>query len=114
MLVVLLFEILDDLNNLFIVMCKLFSVDWYCGYIQGKQFVMIGYLDLVKDVGVIVVGWVQYEFQEVLVVFVEEFDVILILFYGCGGIIGCGGLLVYVVIYFQFLGLLDGGFCVIE
>lgn len=28
--------------------------------------------------------------------------------------IGCGGLLVYVVIYLQFFGLLEGGFCVIE
>lgn len=61
MLVVLLFEMFDDLNNLLDVMCKFLFIDWYCGYVKGCQFVMIGYFDLVKDVGVLVVGWVQYQ-----------------------------------------------------
>lgn len=58
MLVVLLFEIFDDLNNVNDVMIQLFNIDWYCGLIQGKQMVMIGYFDLVKDVGVMAVFWV--------------------------------------------------------
>ncbi|MDN6681823.1 MAG: phosphoenolpyruvate carboxylase, partial [Enterobacterales bacterium] len=37
-----LFETLDDLNNAEDVMTQLLSIDWYRGFIQGKQMVMIG------------------------------------------------------------------------
>ena len=40
-----LFETLDDLNNSPVVMQKLLSIDWYKKYVNGHQFVMIGYSD---------------------------------------------------------------------
>lgn len=47
-----LFETLDDLNNADDVMTQLLNIDWYRGFIQGKQMVMIGYSDSAKDAGV--------------------------------------------------------------
>lgn len=44
-----LFETLDDLNNADDVMSQLLNIDWYRGFIQGKQMVMIGYSDSAKD-----------------------------------------------------------------
>lgn len=38
--------------------------------------------------------------MDVLVKVSEEVGIELILFYGCGGMIGCGGVLVYVVLFF--------------
>lgn len=38
--------------------------------------------------------------MEVLVKVGEEVGIEFILFYGCGGIIGCGGVFVYVVLFF--------------
>lgn len=43
-----LFETLDDLNNANDVMTQLLNIDWYRGFIQGKQMVMIGYSDSAK------------------------------------------------------------------
>ena len=109
-----LFETLDDLNNSPIVMRKLLSIDWYRGYIQGKQFVMIGYSDSAKDAGAIAAGWAQYESQEALVALAEEFDIKLTLFHGRGGTIGRGGLPAHAAIHSQPPGSLDGGFRVTE
>ena len=47
-----LFETLDDLNNANDVMSQLLNIDWYRGFIRGKQMVMIGYSDSAKDAGV--------------------------------------------------------------
>lgn len=47
-----LFETLDDLNNANDVMTQLLNIDWYRGFIRGKQMVMIGYSDSAKDAGV--------------------------------------------------------------
>ena len=80
-----LFETLDDLNNARDVINNLLSVDWYRGYIQGQQYVMIGYSDSAKDAGALAAGWAQYESQEALVALAEEFDVSLTLFHGRGG-----------------------------
>ncbi|MGR5488720.1 phosphoenolpyruvate carboxylase, partial [Vibrio alfacsensis] len=55
-----LFETLDDLNNSEAVMKQLFDIDWYRGYIQNHQMVMIGYSDSAKDAGVMSAGWAQY------------------------------------------------------
>ncbi|MDC8832248.1 phosphoenolpyruvate carboxylase [Alteromonas gilva] len=109
-----LFETLDDLNNSPTVMRKLLSIDWYRGYIQGTQFVMIGYSDSAKDAGAIAAGWAQYESQEALVALAEEFDIKLTLFHGRGGTIGRGGLPAHAAIHSQPPGSLDGGFRVTE
>lgn len=109
-----LFETLDDLNNSPTVMRKLLNVDWYRGYIQGQQYVMIGYSDSAKDAGAIAAGWAQYESQEALVELAKDFDVKLTLFHGRGGTIGRGGLPAHAAIHSQPPGSLDGGFRVTE
>ena len=109
-----LFETLDDLNNSPDVMRKLLSIDWYRGYVKGRQFVMIGYSDSAKDAGALAAGWAQYQSQEALVAIAEEFDVSLTLFHGRGGTIGRGGLPALAAIYSQPPGSLDGGFRVTE
>ncbi|MEC9062392.1 MAG: phosphoenolpyruvate carboxylase, partial [Pseudomonadota bacterium] len=109
-----LFETLDDLNNSPDVMRKLLSIDWYLGYVKGRQFVMIGYSDSAKDAGALAAGWAQYQSQEALVAIAEEFDVSLTLFHGRGGTIGRGGLPAHAAIYSQPPGSLEGGFRVTE
>ena len=51
-----LFETLADLTNAPECISKLLGIDWYRGYIQGKQEVMIGYSDSAKDAGAIAAG----------------------------------------------------------
>ena len=109
-----LFETLDDLNNSPKVMNNLLSIDWYRGYVQGRQYVMIGYSDSAKDAGAIAAGWAQYESQEALVKLADEYGVTLTLFHGRGGTIGRGGLPAHAAIYSQPPGSLDGGFRVTE
>lgn len=109
-----LFETLDDLNNSPDVMRKLLSIDWYRGYVKGRQFVMIGYSDSAKDAGALAAGWAQYQSQEALVSIADEFDVSLTLFHGRGGTIGRGGLPAHAAIYSQPPGSLEGGFRVTE
>ena len=109
-----LFETLDDLNNSPDVMRNLLSIDWYRGYVKGRQYIMIGYSDSAKDAGALAAGWAQYESQEALVKLAEEFDVKLTLFHGRGGTIGRGGLPAHAAIYSQPPGSLEGGFRVTE
>ncbi|WP_158966691.1 phosphoenolpyruvate carboxylase [Paraglaciecola sp. L3A3] len=109
-----LFETLEDLNQASNVMSKLLSIDWYRGYIQGKQYVMIGYSDSAKDAGAMAAGWAQYESQEALVTIAEANDIELTLFHGRGGTIGRGGLPAHDAILSQPPGSLDGGFRVTE
>ena len=109
-----LFETLDDLNNAKKVMRDLFEIDWYRGYINGRQYVMIGYSDSAKDAGALAAGWAQYESQEALVELSDEFNVELTLFHGRGGTIGRGGLPAHGAILSQPPGSLQGGFRVTE
>ncbi|GAA0859959.1 phosphoenolpyruvate carboxylase [Aliiglaciecola litoralis] len=109
-----LFETLDDLNNAPVVMKQLFDIDWYRGYIQGKQHIMIGYSDSAKDAGALAAGWAQYESQEALVKLADEYNTKLTLFHGRGGTIGRGGLPAHAAIHSQPPGSLTGGFRVTE
>ena len=109
-----LFETLDDLNNAKDVMTSLFDIDWYLGYIKGRQHVMIGYSDSAKDAGALAAGWAQYEAQESLVVLADKHNVELTLFHGRGGTIGRGGLPAHGAILSQPPGSLKGGFRVTE
>ncbi|WP_260681584.1 phosphoenolpyruvate carboxylase [Aliiglaciecola sp. M165] len=109
-----LFETLDDLNNAPKVMGDLLDIDWYRGYIQGRQYVMIGYSDSAKDAGALAAGWAQYESQEALVALTDRHDVKLTLFHGRGGTIGRGGLPAHAAIHSQPPGSLTGGFRVTE
>ncbi|MBT1063606.1 phosphoenolpyruvate carboxylase [Bowmanella sp. Y26] len=109
-----LFETLDDLNNAADVTTKLLDIDWYRGYIQGRQYVMIGYSDSAKDAGALAAGWGQYQSQEKLVALADSRGIELTLFHGRGGTIGRGGLPAHAAILSQPPGSLKGGFRVTE
>ncbi|WP_027671902.1 phosphoenolpyruvate carboxylase [Rheinheimera baltica] len=109
-----LFETLSDLQNAPDCMQRLLSIDWYRGYINGKQEVMIGYSDSAKDAGVFAAAWAQYSAQEALVAICQQAKVQLTLFHGRGGTIGRGGGPAHAAILSQPPGSLTGGLRVTE
>ncbi len=109
-----LFETLEDLNNAESVIQQLLSIDWYRGFIQNYQMVMIGYSDSAKDAGVMAAGWAQYKAMESLVTLCEEADVELVLFHGRGGSIGRGGAPAHAALLSQPPRSLKGGLRVTE
>jgi phosphoenolpyruvate carboxylase len=109
-----LFETLEDLNNAADVMKRLYAVDWYRGYINGEQHVMIGYSDSAKDAGVMAANWAQYTAQEALIKISENNDIQLVLFHGRGGTIGRGGAPAQQALLSQPPGSLKGGLRVTE
>ncbi|WP_127959025.1 phosphoenolpyruvate carboxylase [Serratia microhaemolytica] len=109
-----LFETLDDLNNADQVMKQLLSIDWYRGFIQGKQMVMIGYSDSAKDAGVMAASWAQYRAQEALIKTCDNAGIELTLFHGRGGSIGRGGAPAQAALLSQPPGSLKGGLRVTE
>lgn len=109
-----LFETLDDLNHSKEVMEQLFSIDWYRGFIQNHQMVMIGYSDSAKDAGVMSAGWAQYSAMEALVEVCEKESIELTLFHGRGGTIGRGGAPAHAALLSQPPKSLKGGLRVTE
>lgn len=109
-----LFETLDDLNNSEQVMQQLFNIDWYRGFIQGEQMVMIGYSDSAKDAGVMAAGWAQYDAMDKLVKVCDEQSINLTLFHGRGGTIGRGGAPAHAALLSQPPRSLQGGLRVTE
>ncbi|MFD2177019.1 phosphoenolpyruvate carboxylase [Veronia pacifica] len=109
-----LFETLDDLNNAESVIKQLLNIDWYRGFIQNFQMVMIGYSDSAKDAGVMSAGWAQYKAMEALVSVCEESGVDLVLFHGRGGTIGRGGAPAHAALLSQPPKSLKGGLRVTE
>ncbi|MEE2025507.1 phosphoenolpyruvate carboxylase [Alkalimonas mucilaginosa] len=109
-----LFETLSDLQQAPDCIRQLLAIDWYRGYIQGQQEVMIGYSDSAKDAGVLAAAWAQYSAQEALVQVCAGAGVQLTLFHGRGGTIGRGGAPAHAAILSQPPGSLDGGFRVTE
>ena len=109
-----LFETQEDLMAGTAVMDRLLSVDWYRGYIQGRQYVMIGYSDSAKDAGMMAAGWAQYAAMESLVALAETNKVRLTLFHGRGGTVGRGGAPAHQAILSQPPGSLRGGLRVTE
>ncbi|WP_407331613.1 phosphoenolpyruvate carboxylase [Enterovibrio sp. 27052020O] len=109
-----LFETLDDLNNAELVISQLLNIDWYRGFIQNFQMVMIGYSDSAKDAGVMAAGWAQYKAMESLVTLCEKSGVDLVLFHGRGGSIGRGGAPAHAALLSQPPRSLKGGLRVTE
>lgn len=109
-----LFETLDDLNNSEAVIKQLLGIDWYRGYIQNHQMVMIGYSDSAKDAGVMSAGWAQYSAMDSLVRVCEEANIELTLFHGRGGTIGRGGAPAHAALLSQPPKSLKGGLRVTE
>ncbi|MCL1076418.1 phosphoenolpyruvate carboxylase [Shewanella dokdonensis] len=114
MRVVPLFETLEDLNHAASCMTSLLNIDWYRGYTQGTQEVMIGYSDSAKDAGVMAAAWAQYRAQEQLVAVCRNAGVKLILFHGRGGTVGRGGAPAHDAILSQPPGSVDGRIRVTE
>lgn len=109
-----LFETLADLTNAPECISKLLAIDWYRGYINGRQEVMIGYSDSAKDAGAFAAAWAQYSAQEALVAICQQAKVQLTLFHGRGGTIGRGGGPAHAAILSQPPGSLAGGLRVTE
>ncbi|MFC1503242.1 phosphoenolpyruvate carboxylase [Pseudomonadota bacterium] len=109
-----LFETLEDLNNGSAVIKQLMNIDWYRGFIQNHQMVMIGYSDSAKDAGVMAAGWAQYRAMEELVDVCEDASVELTLFHGRGGSIGRGGAPAHAALLSQPPRSLKGGLRVTE
>ncbi|GLO62148.1 phosphoenolpyruvate carboxylase [Vibrio sp. MACH09] len=109
-----LFETLDDLNHSETVIKQLLSIDWYRGFIQGHQMVMIGYSDSAKDAGVMSAGWAQYSAMDALVEVCEQEGIELTLFHGRGGTIGRGGAPAHAALLSQPPKSLKGGLRVTE
>ncbi|MDD1795940.1 phosphoenolpyruvate carboxylase [Enterovibrio sp. ZSDZ42] len=109
-----LFETLEDLNNAELVISQLLNIDWYRGFIQNFQMVMIGYSDSAKDAGVMAAGWAQYKAMESLVTLCEKSGVDLVLFHGRGGSIGRGGAPAHAALLSQPPRSLKGGLRVTE
>ncbi|MGO1247973.1 MAG: phosphoenolpyruvate carboxylase [Oceanisphaera sp.] len=86
-----LFETLEDLNNGAEVIEQLYALPWYRDYMQGRQYVMIGYSDSSKDAGMMAAGWAQYSAMEKLVAISDREQIKLTLFHGRGGSLGRGG-----------------------
>ncbi|MCH8552197.1 MAG: phosphoenolpyruvate carboxylase [Natronospirillum sp.] len=109
-----LFETLADLDGAPDTMGALLEIDWYRGYAQGHQHVMIGYSDSAKDAGVLAASWAQYRAQEALVKLVRDHGMTLTLFHGRGGSIGRGGGPAHAAILSQPPGSVEGGLRVTE
>lgn len=109
-----LFETLDDLNNAEAVIGELLAIDWYRGFTQNVQMVMIGYSDSAKDAGVMAAGWAQYRAMEALVNLCDEQGVNLTLFHGRGGTVGRGGAPAHAALLSQPPRSLKGGLRVTE
>ncbi|WBA14965.1 phosphoenolpyruvate carboxylase [Salinivibrio proteolyticus] len=109
-----LFETLDDLNNAESVIGELMAIDWYRGFTQNFQMVMIGYSDSAKDAGVMAAGWAQYRAMEALVNLCDDQGVDLTLFHGRGGTVGRGGAPAHAALLSQPPRSLKGGLRVTE
>ncbi|MGL5948199.1 MAG: phosphoenolpyruvate carboxylase [Aeromonas sp.] len=104
-----LFETQEDLHAGSAVMARLLSLESYQRYMQGRQYVMIGYSDSAKDAGMMAAGWAQYTAMESLVALAEQHAVRLTLFHGRGGTVGRGGAPAHQAIRSQPPGSLRGG-----
>ena len=103
-----LFETLNDLNNSYKTIDKLFSVDWYRAQISNRQEVMIGYSDSGKDAGKLAASWAQYDAMDKLTEVANRHNVKLTLFHGKGGSVGRGSGPVHHSLLAQPPGSVDG------
>ncbi|CAK9020345.1 unnamed protein product [Durusdinium trenchii] len=86
-----LFETREDLINAPKVIDAALSVGWYKNHVQGKQEVMLGYSDSVKDAGKFASTWELHCAMENLLEVGKKHGVAITFFHGRGGSIGRGG-----------------------
>lgn len=89
-----LFETIEDLEHIEIVLKKLLGNSVYTALLQSSgnlQEVMLGYSDSCKDGGIMASSWNLYEAQQKVIRLTAEKSVKCRLFHGRGGTIGRGG-----------------------
>jgi len=89
-----LFETIEDLDHIEIVLKKLLENPVYTGLLSSSgnlQEVMLGYSDSCKDGGIMASSWSLYEAQQKVIRLTAEKSVECRLFHGRGGTIGRGG-----------------------
>ncbi|MDH5518242.1 MAG: phosphoenolpyruvate carboxylase [Gammaproteobacteria bacterium] len=89
-----LFETIEDLEHIEIVLKKLLDNSVYTGLLKASgnlQEVMLGYSDSCKDGGIMASSWNLYEAQQKVIRLTAEKSVECRLFHGRGGTIGRGG-----------------------
>jgi len=94
LLVVPLFETLDDLDAAPRILAELFALDVYRAHLTGcggEQMVMIGYSDSNKDGGYLSASWALYRAQESIARVCQDHGVVLTIFHGRGGSVARGG-----------------------
>ncbi len=94
LMVVPLFETVDDLKNAPLILRELFSLPFYRCYLASHnnlQEVMLGYSDSNKDSGFLSSNWEIYKAQKALQEVSDAFGVELRIFHGRGGSVGRGG-----------------------
>lgn len=95
LLIMPLFETIDDLRNAAGILKELLSNSVYQDYLalapERSQTVMVGYSDSTKDGGYLTACWELHQAQEELARVAEEEHVRLTVFHGRGGSLGRGG-----------------------
>jgi phosphoenolpyruvate carboxylase len=94
LMVVPLFETVEDLKNAPLILRELFAIPLYRCYLvshQNLQEVMLGYSDSNKDSGFLSSNWEIYKAQKALQEVSAVFGVELRIFHGRGGSVGRGG-----------------------
>lgn len=89
-----LFETIEDLQHIAIVLDKLLANSTYQALIKASgnlQEVMLGYSDSCKDGGILASQWSLYNAQKQVIELTEKYDVNCRLFHGRGGTVGRGG-----------------------
>ena len=89
-----LFETIEDLQHIAIVLDKLLANPTYVGLLKASgnlQEVMLGYSDSCKDGGILASQWNLYNAQEQVIELTEKYGVNCRLFHGRGGTVGRGG-----------------------
>ncbi|CAE7410721.1 unnamed protein product [Symbiodinium necroappetens] len=86
-----LFETREDLQAAPRVIDSLLGIPWYKDHVNGKQEVMLGYSDSVKDAGKFASTWALHVAMEKLVEVGQKHGVEVTFFHGRGGTISRGG-----------------------
>ena len=89
-----LFETIEDLQHIAIVLDKLLVNPTYIGLLKASgnlQEVMLGYSDSCKDGGILTSQWNLYNAQKQVISLTEKYGVNCRLFHGRGGTVGRGG-----------------------
>ncbi|WP_022950722.1 phosphoenolpyruvate carboxylase [Leucothrix mucor] len=89
-----LFETIDDLQRIAIVLDKLLVNPTYKALLEASgnlQEVMLGYSDSNKDGGILASQWSLYNAQKEVIALTEKYGVNCRLFHGRGGTVGRGG-----------------------